>query len=75
MSYYKQFVDNKIKELKMTIKESILKSLSDIGSLATYIEVYENIIYKGYYDFKKGKTPKRTIQPSSENLFAMEIVA
>lgn len=45
----------------MTIKESILKSLADLKGLATYMDVYNNILAKGYYDFKRGKTPERTI--------------
>lgn len=45
----------------MTIKEAILKSLEDIGSLANNGNVYDHIIEKGYYDFTIGKTPKSTI--------------
>lgn len=45
----------------MTIKESILKSLADLSGLVTYMDVYNNILTKGYYDFKRGKTPERTI--------------
>ncbi len=35
----------------MTIKESILKSLEDINSLANASEIYKHIVNKGYYEF------------------------
>ncbi|SFC93286.1 hypothetical protein SAMN04487907_11612 [Zunongwangia mangrovi] len=45
----------------MTIKEAVLKSLDDLNKLANYLDVHDNIISKGYYDFKKAKTPPATI--------------
>lgn len=35
----------------MTIKESILKSLDDLKSMATAQEIYQHIIDKKYYEF------------------------
>lgn len=45
----------------MTIKEAILKTLDEINGLATYMEVYNYIIGKGYYEFMEGKTPWSTV--------------
>lgn len=45
----------------MTIKEAILKSLSDLPQGGTIKEVYLNIIDKQYYSFTNGKTPENTI--------------
>lgn len=45
----------------MTIKEAILKSLSDLSKGGTIKEVYQNIIDKQYYTFVKGKTPENTV--------------
>ena len=45
----------------MTIKEAVLKSLEDINGLTTYMDVYNNIISKSYYDFGAAKTPASTI--------------
>ena len=45
----------------MTIKEAILKSLDDINALTNYMEVYNNIVDKKYYDFGSAKTPAQTI--------------
>ena len=45
----------------MIIKEAILKSLEDIGTLANNVQVYEHIIKNNYYEFTTGKTPKSTI--------------
>jgi hypothetical protein len=45
----------------MTVKEAILKSLDDINTLTTYMEVYNHIVYKKYYDFGPAKTPASTI--------------
>jgi hypothetical protein len=45
----------------MTIKEAILKSLDEINDLATYIDVYNHIVKKNYYDFGTAKTPALTI--------------
>lgn len=45
----------------MYIKEAILKSLEDLGTLANNVTVYEHITKKGYYEFTTGKTPKATI--------------
>jgi len=44
----------------MTIKEAILKSLDDRQALANYLEVYNHIIEKKYYNFGS-KTPVSTI--------------
>jgi hypothetical protein len=45
----------------MTIKEAILKSLEDINKLTTYLDVYNNIVNKKYYDFGTAKTPAQTV--------------
>ncbi len=45
----------------MTIKEAILKSLNDINCLTNYMEIYNHIVEKNYYDFGTAKTPASTI--------------
>jgi hypothetical protein len=45
----------------MTLKESVLKSLEDIGEITNYAAVVTNIIEKNYYDFGQAKTPGATI--------------
>jgi hypothetical protein len=45
----------------MTIKEAILRSLDDINSLTNYLEVYNHIVEKNYYDFGTAKTPASTV--------------
>jgi len=45
----------------MTIKEAILKSLEDLKSTATHKSVYQHIVSKKYYDFRRGKTPEATV--------------
>lgn len=45
----------------MTVKDAILKSLEEIGSLTNYNDVTNHIIAKGYYDFKDAKTPSATV--------------
>jgi hypothetical protein len=45
----------------MTIKESILQSLNDINGLTNYLEVFNHIVAKKYYDFGTAKTPASTI--------------
>src|SRR6185503_12739731 len=45
----------------MTIKEAILKSLDDLQALTNYMEVYNHIVNKKYYDFGPAKTPPATI--------------
>jgi hypothetical protein len=45
----------------MTLKESVLKSLDDIGGLTNYSEVLNHIVQKKYYDFGNAKTPGSTI--------------
>jgi len=45
----------------MTIKEAILKTLDEINGLATYMEVYNYIVEKKYYEFTEGKTPWSTV--------------
>lgn len=45
----------------MKIKEAVLRSLEDIGSLTNYKRVTENIIEKKYFDFGEAKTPRATI--------------
>jgi hypothetical protein len=51
----------------MTIKEAILKSLSDLQKPSKYMEVHDHIISKGYYEFKVGKTPPATISAQLGN--------
>jgi hypothetical protein len=45
----------------MTINEAILKSLAEIGTLASYTEVYNHIKKNAYYDFGKSKTPSYSV--------------
>ena len=45
----------------MTLKEAVLKSLEEINGLTNYLEVYNNIIEKGHYDFGSAKTPSSTV--------------
>lgn len=45
----------------MTIKEAILKSLNDINGLTNYMEIYNHIVEKKYYEFNTAKTPASTI--------------
>jgi len=45
----------------MTLKESVLKSLEDIGEITNYAAVVTNILDKKYYDFGTAKTPGATI--------------
>ena len=45
----------------MTIKEAILKTLDELNGLTNYMEVYNHIVEKEYYDFKDAKTPASTI--------------
>ena len=45
----------------MTLKEAILKSLDDINELTNYLEVYNHIVSKNYYDFGAAKTPGSTV--------------
>lgn len=45
----------------MTIKEAIIKSLEEIGSLTNYSDVTNHIISHKYYDFKDAKTPMATV--------------
>ena len=45
----------------MTIKEAILQSLDDLKISTNYMEIYNHIIEKKYYDFKDAKTPQSTV--------------
>lgn len=45
----------------MTIKEAILKSLEEINGLTNYLEIYNHIVTKKYYDFGQAKTPTATV--------------
>jgi uncharacterized protein len=45
----------------MTLKEAVLKSLDEINELTNYLEVYNHILEKNYYDFGEAKTPGSTI--------------
>ncbi len=45
----------------MTIKEAILKSLDDINALTNYMEIFNHIVEKKYYDFGPAKTPASTV--------------
>src|SRR5438874_2110126 len=45
----------------MTIKEAILKSLDDGKKLMNYMDIYEHIRTKNYYDYGAAKTPSSTI--------------
>lgn len=41
----------------MTLKESILLSLEEINKPSTYLDIYNYIIEKKYFDFGNSKTP------------------
>ncbi|MDF1877134.1 hypothetical protein JHD47_04830, partial [Sulfurimonas sp. SAG-AH-194-L11] len=45
----------------MTVKEAILESLEDLQQPSNNKDVYKNILFKKYYDFKTAKTPEATI--------------
>jgi hypothetical protein len=45
----------------MTLKEAVLKSLEEINGLTNYLEVYNHIVEKNYYDFGEARTPGSTI--------------
>jgi len=45
----------------MTLKEAVLRSLEEINTLTNYLEVYNYILEKNYYDFGSSKTPGSTI--------------
>ncbi|MCB9189969.1 MAG: hypothetical protein H6599_11900 [Flavobacteriales bacterium] len=45
----------------MTLKEAVLKSLEEINGLTNYLEVYNHIVEKNYYDFGTAKTPGSTV--------------
>jgi hypothetical protein len=45
----------------MIINEAILKSINEIGRITNYLEVYNHILEKKYYDFGASKTPVSTI--------------
>ncbi len=45
----------------MTIKESVLKSLEDINGLTNYLEIYNHIVEKKYFDFSNQKTPALSV--------------
>jgi hypothetical protein len=44
----------------MTVKEAILKSLEDLNRVASYLDVYNNILKNKYCEFK-GETPSATV--------------
>ncbi|MDO9038302.1 MAG: hypothetical protein Q7U59_08155 [Lutibacter sp.] len=41
----------------MTLKEAVLKSLEDLNKPSIYMEIYNQIVEKQYFDFGKAKTP------------------
>lgn len=45
----------------MTLKEAILKSLEDIQGVNNYLDVYNHIVERKYYDFDAQETPTRTV--------------
>lgn len=45
----------------MKLKEAILRSLDDINKVTNYLDVYNKIVEKNYYDFGSAKTPSSTI--------------
>ncbi|MEN5086110.1 hypothetical protein ABE426_06540 [Sphingobacterium faecium] len=45
----------------MTLKDSILRSLEEIGGLTNYLSVYQHIVSNNYYDFKDALTPSSTV--------------
>jgi hypothetical protein len=55
------------KNHRMSIKEAVLKSLEDIQRATNYLEVYNNIISKRYYDFGSAKTPTSTVSAQLGN--------
>ena len=45
----------------MTLKEAVLKSLEEINELTNYLEDYNHIVERKYYDFGTAKTPGSTV--------------
>ena len=45
----------------MTLKDSILRSLEEIGGLTNYQAVCQHIISNNYYDFREALTPASTV--------------
>ncbi len=45
----------------MTLKEAVLISLADLDKPATYMDIYNNIVSKQYYDFGTSKTPNMSV--------------
>ena len=45
----------------MTIKEAVLKSLDNINGTSSYMDIYNHIVEKKYYDFGTSKTPALSI--------------
>jgi hypothetical protein len=43
--------------MKMTLKEAVLKSLDDINKPSIYMDIYNHIVDRKYYDFGDAKTP------------------
>jgi uncharacterized protein len=52
---------------KMTLKAAILKSLADIGKLATYQDVHNHISNFKYYNFSNKKTSKQSVSTELGN--------
>jgi hypothetical protein len=51
----------------MTIKETILKSLEDIGDLTNYNDITNHIITKSYIDFKVQKPHSFKLQSNTNH--------
>jgi hypothetical protein len=45
----------------MTLKDAVLTSLEEINNITNYLNVYNHIVEKKYYDFGASKTPASTI--------------
>ena len=45
----------------MTLKEAVLISLADLDKPAIYMDVYNHIVTKQYYDFGTSKTPNMSV--------------
>lgn len=41
----------------MTLKEAVLKSLEEISKPSIYLDIFNHIVKKKYFDFGKSKTP------------------
>ena len=51
----------------MTVKEAVLKSLQELKTLSTHVDVCNHILKYDYYNFGEAKTPAQTISATLGN--------